>query len=45
VRAEGGDVEHYPVPGMVHGFFPLGRFFHQAREAVRAAALALRRAV
>jgi acetyl esterase/lipase len=43
VRVEGGEVEHHPVPGMVHGFFTLGKFFPQANDAVRAAALALRR--
>lgn len=44
VRESGGEVEHHPVPGMVHGFFTLGKFFPQANAAVRAAALALRRA-
>jgi acetyl esterase len=44
VRAEGGEVEHHAAPGMVHGFFTLGKFFPQANAAVRAAAEALRRA-
>lgn len=44
VRAEGGEVDHHPVPGMVHGFFALGKLFPQANAAVRAAAEALRQA-
>ncbi|THF63316.1 alpha/beta hydrolase [Pseudothauera rhizosphaerae] len=45
VRAEGGTVEHLPVAGMVHGFLPLGKFFAEASDTVRAAAQALRRAL
>jgi acetyl esterase/lipase len=45
VREEGGEVEHHPVPGMVHGFFTLGKFFPQANSTVQAAALALKRAL
>jgi acetyl esterase len=41
VREEGGAVEHYPVAGMVHGFFTLGKFFPQANHAVQAAARAV----
>lgn len=42
VRAEGGEVEHYPVEGMVHGFLTLGKFFPEANQAVAHAAAALR---
>lgn len=45
VREEGGEVEHHPVPGMVHGFLTLGKLFPQAGETVRGAALAVRRAL
>jgi acetyl esterase len=41
VREEGGEVVHLPVPGMVHGFFTLGKYFPQANRAVEAAARAL----
>lgn len=43
VKVEGGEVEYYPVPGMVHGFFTLGKLFPQANAAVREAAESLRR--
>lgn len=42
VCGEGGDVEHLPVPGMVHGFVTLGKFFPQANAALEEAARALR---
>lgn len=42
VQEEGGEVDHYPVPGMVHGFFTLGKLFPQANAAVRAVAESLR---
>lgn len=41
VREEGGEVVHLPVPGTVHGFFTLGKYFPQASRAVEAAARAL----
>ncbi|MBC9071261.1 alpha/beta hydrolase [Thauera sp. CAU 1555] len=43
VRAEGGELTHLPVAGMVHGFLTLGKFFPEARDTVAAAAAALRR--
>lgn len=43
VRREGGEAEHFPVEGMVHGFFTLGKLFPQADQAVKAAAEALRK--
>lgn len=42
VREEGGEVAHHAVPGMVHGFFPLGKFFPQGVSAVQTAARILR---
>ncbi|PKO59644.1 MAG: alpha/beta hydrolase, partial [Betaproteobacteria bacterium HGW-Betaproteobacteria-19] len=42
VLAEGGEVEHYPVEGMVHGFLTLGKFFPEANHTVAHAAAALR---
>lgn len=41
VRAEGGEVEQYPVAGMVHGFFTLGKFFPEANRSVAHAAATL----
>lgn len=41
VKAEGGEVDHRPVAGMVHGFFTLGKFFPEASQAVADAAAAL----
>ncbi|THF66665.1 alpha/beta hydrolase [Pseudothauera nasutitermitis] len=44
-RAEGVEVAHLPVAGMVHGFLPLGKTFPEANETVRAVAAALRAAL
>lgn len=35
VREEGGSVEHLAVPGVVHGFLTLGKFFPEAREVLQ----------
>lgn len=35
MRDEGGDVEHLAVPGVVHGFLTLGKFFPEAREVLQ----------
>lgn len=35
VRDEGGEVEHLAVPGVVHGFLTLGKFFPVAREVLQ----------
>ena len=41
VQAEGGAVTHYTYPGMIHGFFTLGRHFPQGNEAVARVAASL----
>ena len=43
VRAEGGDVAYHVFPGVVHGFFTLGKVFPEAHQAVALCARALRR--
>lgn len=43
VRESGGEVEHLPVAGMVHGFLPLGKLFPQADATLEAIAAALAR--
>ncbi|MBL8447157.1 MAG: alpha/beta hydrolase [Zoogloeaceae bacterium] len=45
VRQEGGAVDHRNFEGMVHGFFTLGKYFHQANDAVGIAAESLRSAL
>ena len=45
VRAEGGEIEHVAVDGVVHGFITLGQFFPEATYAVDRIAAELRRAV
>lgn len=35
VRDEGGSVEHLAVPGVVHGFLTLGKFFPEARDVLQ----------
>ncbi|MGL1834746.1 alpha/beta hydrolase [Rhodocyclaceae bacterium SMB388] len=42
-RAEGGRVEAYRVPGMVHGFLTLGKLLPEARETVTRLSEALAR--
>ncbi len=43
VRAEGGEVEHRAVMGVVHGFLTLGKMFPEAGATVEYAAQTLRR--
>lgn len=45
VRAEGGEIEHVAVDGVVHGFITLGQFFPQAMHAVDRITAGLRQAV
>ncbi|MCK0512481.1 alpha/beta hydrolase [Aromatoleum buckelii] len=45
VRAEGGEIEHVAVDGVVHGFITLGQFFPQATHAVDRITAGLRQAV
>ncbi|MCK0505542.1 alpha/beta hydrolase [Aromatoleum anaerobium] len=45
VRAEGGEIEHVAVDGVVHGFITLGQFFPEAAHAVDRITTDLRRAV
>ncbi len=42
VRAEGGEVEHLAVEGVIHGFLTLGKMFPEAGATVKHAARALR---
>ncbi len=35
VMEEGGSVTHLAVPGVIHGFYALGKLFPQAEQAVR----------
>ena len=43
VAAEGGAVSYHAYPGVVHGFFTLGKIFPEAHQAVALCALELRR--
>ena len=45
VEAEGGMVAYHAFPGVVHGFFTLGKVFPEAQQAIELCAHALRRAL
>jgi len=45
VRAEGGEVRHLTVPGMIHGFLPFDKFFPESLAIRRQIAAALKQAL